>query len=47
MSRDVHESELSRLSNIVRSGVNLSNRLWELLEEEWLKQVFVVEASPG
>ncbi|MCI94617.1 hypothetical protein A2U01_0115915, partial [Trifolium medium] len=43
--RDVLEVECSRLSNVVRSGMNVSNKLWELLEEKLLDQVFVVEAS--
>ncbi|MCI75571.1 hypothetical protein A2U01_0096840, partial [Trifolium medium] len=45
MGRDVLELECSRLSDVVLSRMNGSNKLWELLEEEWLKQVFVVETS--
>ncbi|MCI47593.1 hypothetical protein A2U01_0068835 [Trifolium medium] len=45
MSRDVLEVDCSRLSDVVRSGTNWSNKLWELLEEKLLDQVFVVEAS--
>ncbi|MCH83065.1 hypothetical protein A2U01_0003879, partial [Trifolium medium] len=45
MSRDVLEVECSRLSDVVRSGMNLSNKLWELLEENLLDRVFVVGTS--
>ncbi|MCI30910.1 hypothetical protein A2U01_0052121 [Trifolium medium] len=46
MGRDILESECSRLSDVGQSGVNLSNRLRELLEEELLDRVFVVGTSP-
>ncbi|MCI61253.1 hypothetical protein A2U01_0082510, partial [Trifolium medium] len=45
MGRDVLEVECSRLSDIVRSGMNLSNKLWEPLEEKLLDRAFVVGAS--
>ncbi|MCI48456.1 hypothetical protein A2U01_0069699, partial [Trifolium medium] len=45
MSRDVLESECSRLSDDVRSGMNLSNMLWELLEEKSLDRVFIMGMS--
>ncbi|MCI86419.1 hypothetical protein A2U01_0107700, partial [Trifolium medium] len=45
MGRDILESEFSRFSDVVRSGVNMSNRLWELLEEELLDRVFIMEMS--
>ncbi|MCI06754.1 hypothetical protein A2U01_0027814 [Trifolium medium] len=33
------------MSDAVRSGMNMSNKLWELLEEKLLDQVFIVGAS--
>ncbi|MCI85603.1 hypothetical protein A2U01_0106882, partial [Trifolium medium] len=45
MSKDVLESECSRLSDDVRSGMDWSNKLWELLEGELLDRVFDVRTS--
>ncbi|MCI41832.1 hypothetical protein A2U01_0063066, partial [Trifolium medium] len=45
MDRYVFESEYSRLSDVVQSGMNWSNKLWELLEEELLDRVFDVGTS--
>ncbi|MCI63844.1 hypothetical protein A2U01_0085101, partial [Trifolium medium] len=45
MGRDVLEVECTRLSDVVRSGMNLSDKLGELLEEKLLDRVFVVGAS--
>ncbi|MCI90410.1 hypothetical protein A2U01_0111702, partial [Trifolium medium] len=39
------EVDCSRLSSIVRSGRNLSNKLRELLDEGLLDQVFVESAD--
>ncbi|MCI43684.1 hypothetical protein A2U01_0064922, partial [Trifolium medium] len=44
-SRDVLEAKCSSSIDVVRSRMNLSNKLWGLLDEELLDQVFVVEAS--
>ncbi|MCI50231.1 hypothetical protein A2U01_0071475, partial [Trifolium medium] len=44
-SRDVLEADGSRLSDVVRGGMNLSNELWGLLDGKLLDQVFVMEAS--
>ncbi|MCI61821.1 hypothetical protein A2U01_0083078, partial [Trifolium medium] len=43
--RDVLEAKCSRSIDVVRSGMNLSNKLWEPLKEKLLHQVFVREAS--
>ncbi|MCI96212.1 hypothetical protein A2U01_0117512, partial [Trifolium medium] len=45
MGRDVLEAKCSRSIDVFRNRVNLSNKLWELLDEELLDQVFVVGAS--
>ncbi|MCI76482.1 hypothetical protein A2U01_0097752, partial [Trifolium medium] len=37
--------ECSRLSEVVRSEMNWSNKSRGLFDEEWLDQVFVVETS--
>ncbi|MCI65967.1 hypothetical protein A2U01_0087225, partial [Trifolium medium] len=45
MGRDVLESECSKLSDVGWNGMNRSNKLWDLLEEELLNQVFIVGTS--
>ncbi|MCI39283.1 hypothetical protein A2U01_0060514, partial [Trifolium medium] len=45
MGRDVLESECSRLSEDIQSELDWSNKMWELLEDELLDQVFAVEMS--
>ncbi|MCI29701.1 hypothetical protein A2U01_0050910, partial [Trifolium medium] len=37
MRRDVFEAECSRVDDVVRSGMNLDNKLWELLEEKFME----------
>ncbi|MCI49040.1 hypothetical protein A2U01_0070283, partial [Trifolium medium] len=44
-NRDVLEGECSRLIDVVRSKMNLSNKLREPLKEKLWDQVFVVGAS--
>ncbi|MCI42640.1 hypothetical protein A2U01_0063877 [Trifolium medium] len=34
MGRDVLEEKCSRFGDVVRSGMNWSNKLWKLLDEE-------------
>ncbi|MCI64019.1 hypothetical protein A2U01_0085276, partial [Trifolium medium] len=45
MGRDVLEAKYSRSIDVVRSMINLGNKLWEHLKEKLLDQVFVVGAS--
>ncbi|MCI82293.1 hypothetical protein A2U01_0103567, partial [Trifolium medium] len=42
---DVLEAECSRFSDVVRSGMNWTNKSWELLEEKLSDRAFVVGAS--
>ncbi|MCI87745.1 hypothetical protein A2U01_0109030, partial [Trifolium medium] len=42
--RDVLEAKCSKFGDVVRSRMNLSNKLWEPLEKS-LDQVLVMEAS--
>ncbi|MCI67843.1 hypothetical protein A2U01_0089102, partial [Trifolium medium] len=44
-SRDVLEAKSSRSMDVVQRRMNLSNKLWELLDEDSLDQVFVMEVS--
>ncbi|MCI48430.1 hypothetical protein A2U01_0069673, partial [Trifolium medium] len=45
MSRDVLKAGCSRFSDVVRSGMNWSNKSWEPLEEKLSDRAFVVGAS--
>ncbi|MCI63957.1 hypothetical protein A2U01_0085214, partial [Trifolium medium] len=45
MGRDVPKAKCSRSSDVVRSRINLCNKLWEHLKEKLLDQVFIVGAS--
>ncbi|MCI88892.1 hypothetical protein A2U01_0110180, partial [Trifolium medium] len=44
-SRDVLKVKCSRSVDVVRSRMNLSNKLYEPLKEKLLDQVFVMEVS--
>ncbi|MCI90628.1 hypothetical protein A2U01_0111922, partial [Trifolium medium] len=39
------EAKCSRSIDVVRSGMNVSNKLWKPLKEQSLDQVFVMEVS--
>ena len=45
MGRDVLEEKCSRSIDVVRSRMNLSDKMWEPLKGKLLDQVFVVKAS--